>query len=252
MVNKSRMSKLNLQIKELDRIGQTMLDAARLKKFEIDRIAAAPQLFSNVIAKIEAEQRARQTKKLINISGFFHFQPRLMISATAILIIFIGGVIGWSQFGKVNQTVKTAHNSTLEIQKAKQSNEQLPIVLPEISNESPKIIKTSLVPAPTKTNRVKTATVKFSKVSPPKSRREQPQQKLNREIKETEGEFYAVGFTGNAVESTEEMHIVRAELTRSSLFALGVNLSLENETEKIKTDLLVGADGVARAIRLVN
>ncbi len=30
------------------------------------------------------------------------------------------------------------------------------------------------------------------------------------------------------------------------------NLPIENESEKIKTDLLVGADGVARAIRLVN
>jgi 2-polyprenyl-6-methoxyphenol hydroxylase-like FAD-dependent oxidoreductase len=31
-----------------------------------------------------------------------------------------------------------------------------------------------------------------------------------------------------------------------------VAVQTENESEKIKTDLLVGADGVARAIRVVN
>jgi hypothetical protein len=65
------------------------------------------------------------------------------------------------------------------------------------------------------------------------------------------GEFYAVTFAGSPGEAGEDLRIIRADLPRSSLFALGVNLPVENETTKIKTDLLVGADGVVRAIRLV-
>jgi hypothetical protein len=68
---------------------------------------------------------------------------------------------------------------------------------------------------------------------------------------ETEGEFYALAHAGNLGEAGEDLRIIRTELSRSSLFALGVNLPIENETEKIKTDLLVGADGVAKAIRFV-
>jgi hypothetical protein len=40
-------------------------------------------------------------------------------------------------------------------------------------------------------------------------------------------------------------------MSRARLLALGVAVQTENEIEKIKTDLLVGSDGVARAIRLV-
>ena len=64
------------------------------------------------------------------------------------------------------------------------------------------------------------------------------------------GEFYALTNAGN-LEDAAELKIIRTELSRASLFALGVNLPIENETEKFKTDLLVGSDGVARAIRFV-
>ena len=45
--------------------------------------------------------------------------------------------------------------------------------------------------------------------------------------------------------------IVRTEISRSSLFAMGVDLPLEGANEKIKTDLLVGPDGVVRGVRIV-
>jgi len=63
-------------------------------------------------------------------------------------------------------------------------------------------------------------------------------------------EFYPIGDAGDPRE-TAGGHIVRVEMPRSSLFALGVNVPLENDSETVKADLLVGADGVTRAIRVV-
>ena len=58
-------------------------------------------------------------------------------------------------------------------------------------------------------------------------------------------------FNANREFGNENLQIVKAELSQSELFALGINLQLENNFSKIKTELLIGEDGVARAIRVV-
>ena len=88
--------------------------------------------------------------------------------------------------------------------------------------------------------------------APARPRRPRPPNPSERKPKiETGAEnvFYPLTFARNSEE--EDLRIIRAELSPSSLFALGVNLPVENETARIKADLLVGADGVARAIRFV-
>ena len=57
---------------------------------------------------------------------------------------------------------------------------------------------------------------------------------------------YVAGAT--AMESGQ---VVRVMMTRSSLLAYGLPVNLERDDEKIKADLVVGDDGLARAIRFV-
>jgi hypothetical protein len=45
--------------------------------------------------------------------------------------------------------------------------------------------------------------------------------------------------------------IVRLDMPRASLVALGANIPIEGDRQTLKTDLLVGPDGVPKAIRLV-
>jgi hypothetical protein len=67
------------------------------------------------------------------------------------------------------------------------------------------------------------------------------------------GEFQAVTYTGKAAETGSSGQIVRVRLPRSSLFAMGIELPVENQsTDKIKADLLIGEDGVMKAVRIVN
>lgn len=69
---------------------------------------------------------------------------------------------------------------------------------------------------------------------------------------ESDGEFYPVAYSGDIDEAAAGGRVIRVDMDRSSLFALGVNLPLENDGETVKADLLVGRDGVTRAVRLVN
>jgi hypothetical protein len=67
---------------------------------------------------------------------------------------------------------------------------------------------------------------------------------------EPEGEFYAIDGVGN-IDRAAGGRIIRVDVARSSLFAMGMNVPLENESPVVKADLLVGPDGITRGIRVV-
>jgi hypothetical protein len=49
----------------------------------------------------------------------------------------------------------------------------------------------------------------------------------------------------------EAINLVRVELPRSSMIALGFAVSEEREAETVEADVMLGADGVARAVRFL-
>jgi hypothetical protein len=60
-----------------------------------------------------------------------------------------------------------------------------------------------------------------------------------------------LSFAGDLEETAAGGRIIRVDMSRSSLFAMGVDIPLENGREMVKTDLLIGSDGMARAVRIV-
>jgi hypothetical protein len=50
----------------------------------------------------------------------------------------------------------------------------------------------------------------------------------------------------------EPMDLVRVEMPRSSLIAFGFPVGVENASENIEADVLVGPDGLARAVRFLD
>jgi hypothetical protein len=55
----------------------------------------------------------------------------------------------------------------------------------------------------------------------------------------------------NSATAMDSGIVVRVEVSREKLAAMGLPLNLERADEKIKADIVLGDDGVARAIRLV-
>jgi len=72
----------------------------------------------------------------------------------------------------------------------------------------------------------------------------------NDETKEMVTEFVSVGY-GSALDLQDGGQLVRVELPRSALARFGLPVNMNRVDEKVKADVLVGADGLARAIRFV-
>ncbi len=53
-------------------------------------------------------------------------------------------------------------------------------------------------------------------------------------------------------ETTEFIQTVRVEISRSTLLMMGLPINIDRGDRMIKADLLIGEDGVARAVRLLN
>lgn len=70
------------------------------------------------------------------------------------------------------------------------------------------------------------------------------------ELKEITTAFVPLGY-GSALDLQDGGQMVRVELPRSVLARFGLPMNMNRANEKIKADVLVGADGLARAIRFV-
>ena len=56
---------------------------------------------------------------------------------------------------------------------------------------------------------------------------------------------------GRGLAAAESLQLVRVELPRSALVSFGLPMNVERADQRIKADVLVGNDGIARAIRFV-
>ena len=54
-----------------------------------------------------------------------------------------------------------------------------------------------------------------------------------------------------AIEADEEVNLVRLELPRSTMIALGFDVNDEDSSDSIAADVVLGSDGLARAVRFV-
>jgi hypothetical protein len=63
------------------------------------------------------------------------------------------------------------------------------------------------------------------------------------------GDFYPISYAGN--EALAGGRIIRVDLPRAQAFAMGIRVPLENDSDTVKADVIVGPDGVPRAVRLV-
>jgi hypothetical protein len=67
----------------------------------------------------------------------------------------------------------------------------------------------------------------------------------------SEGEFIRIPYTA-ALEPYERADIVRVELPVAALMATGLRIQTADASAKAQADLIVGEDGMARAIRLIS
>jgi hypothetical protein len=220
----------------IDSLATELLTSASLKQDDIEQIVSDRELFSSVRARVMADSITSY-----HSSGTFTFFQRTMILSAAAAVIVIA-VFGAMMFAKrpanptIVRSVPAPQNDQRFISTTKPPQVDLQsgnIDGPPPSEKMPHIERAMEYRPVTSERRVPTI-------------RQQP------EIEQQQRpEFYALAGLRPSEVASDGSRIIRVELPRASLVALGVNVPLDSDKQLIKTDLLVGPDGMPRAIRLV-
>src|SRR5262245_10519457 len=72
-----------------------------------------------------------------------------------------------------------------------------------------------------------------------------------KESADNAGEFFPLTFVAKSG-STEFVRTVRIEISRSTLLSMGLPVNIDRGEGMIKADIIIGEDGVARAVRIIN
>ena len=224
------------QNEKLDSLSIDLFRTTALTNAEIEQIIAGEELFSSVRAQIIADNVTR----LESTSTITFFQRSAILTAAAAIIVV--AVFGTMMVAKrTNQRPNVAaippvrsYDDTVV------SPVDLPISQPksEVSEERPTAVHI------VKAMDYRPVVSERRPYSPP------PQQQ--QELEDQPPQFFALAGLRPAEVAVDGSRIIRVELPRASLVTLGVNVPLDSDKQLIKTDLLVGPDGVPRAIRLVD
>ena len=211
--------------KKLDEIGKALVRSGATSSRDIEKIVANPALFDSIRQRIALESAKPVTKSSFLRPGFAGFASVALIVATAVAIVVFKSrsveVVVVTPTPDIPTTVETKRFT-----------------------EPDRIVDAGFRPVD---GRMKAERISTRSNSRAYSRPKQPAAQQAR----YEGDFYALSYAGDPNETERGGRIVRVDLPRSTLFAMGVDIPLENEADTIKADLLVGTDGVTRAIRVV-
>jgi hypothetical protein len=221
---------------------------ARLSDAEIDRIAQSPDLFSRIrsAAAAEAVEGAWSDSALAGpVSApqvrplFFGLRWQSAAAAFSVVLVFaaVAGLFAYVNRQYFVTDLAASMAAMAEAPPQISPDGSAPVFLEETGIEGIGPIEQRSL----QTRAGKTARPVKTKRSFGRARAED-QEKM--------GEFQAVTYAGESNERLDTDRVVRVELSRASLFAMGVNIPVENETEKVKADLLIGFDGMMKGVRV--
>lgn len=219
--------KRNIDNKTLDAIGRTAVRSSGIRVTELERVVSGPELYSLICKRIASGETTER-------SWFgSHVRQHVFAAAgAAILLMFVVGVAVLLRPAGSAPTLPQARGPA-----------RAPVVAPPV-----------FPPQGTNDGKLSAGGVTDHPVTAEKAVLRETVRSNRRSLPRPEplGEFYAVSFAGDPGETSAGTRVIRVELDRSALFALGANVPLENGDQMIKADLLVGKDGVTRGVRLVD
>lgn len=196
---------------------------------EMDSVAAPQRVESFLLAAFNEQLGSRNAPRASRLSY-------ASIAAAAVLLISLGvGLTAWnSQFTQQAQIpiIALADDPTVAIGTKQLDSMSGSKVNPEVlTSENPE----QLASAPRRIRRNKPATT-----APATSVAEQ----------EVATDFMPIGYL-NSASLQDGGSVVRVELPRSTIVSMGFAVNMDRYGERVKADVLMGADGLARAIRFV-
>jgi hypothetical protein len=227
--------------KKLENIGRGLLAAGALRESEIEKIAAREDLFSGVLARVKAAPAPVGAQPF----SFARFVRRHELAlGGALAAVLCVGVLGlYLQVRSDEISLREVPAPGVQPETARFDAPAQPVKHDIAPASAPDRVvdepEATAQPAPERT---------IYRQSRPSAQPRPQRASLN---ETTEPEFYPVTYAGDNGELTRGGRVIRVDVSRATLFAMGINVPLENESPTVKADLVIGPDGVTRAIRLV-
>src|SRR5688572_21598679 len=224
------MDRYEINSGELDKIGSKLIASSVLSESEIDKIAASPFLYAGVKARVASETTRQRLvfglgrRLAVGFGSLF-----ILMGIAALVLVLLRGEAPTIADRKVHVPVPQKQQSVSFSKSESGDMESLPGVV--MRDETP--VSRQFQNASYRKTDDRSSTRR--KLVP------KPQPDL---------EFYPLSYAGDPKENVSGGRVLQVELSRSSLFAMGFNIPIEDGAELVKADLLVGPDGVARGIRL--
>lgn len=198
---------------KVDSVGREVMAAARASEEEIAAVAASPELYGRVRARIESRRERPRTV----FYSMLATRRALGWSVIAVILFIVSlGVALWpraTEEPRVAQPFLPAPTTTA----------------PSEPGEKPGT-ETAAIPRP-----------KHS-VNVARRHRDQPREVVT--------DFFPLTYAADS-SSLEGGHLVRVRVPRSALLSMGLPANLDRAGEPVEADVFIGDDGLARAIRFI-
>ena len=229
------MKTQNSQNDKLDSLSTELFRSTALNEADIDLIISRDELFSSVRGRIIADNVSRIQST--NTITFFQ-RSAILTAAASVIVVAVFGTMMIAK--RPNQRINFA--SSVPPVRSYDDTVVRPIDLPMPPPKTETLDGRQAAAHIVKAMDYRPIVQERRPYNPP------PQQQ---QLEEQPPQFFALAGLRPSEVSVDGSRIIRVELPRASLVTLGVNVPLDSDKQLIKTDLLVGPDGVPRAIRLV-
>ncbi len=217
------MKKQHLTDEEIEQIMHKLLKAGTVQDEVVEKIITSPKLFDSIQNKINAEI---SETKITQHNRFWNWK---IVSFLGILSVLTAIIIFYN-FNAEEKALQVAASDfyrefKTQIPKAENKTIAPPKLINNINFTQRRVLRNPVV------NRAKPLQLK--------------------QIKSQENKFIPINFAEDLEIAKKDGSIIRVNLSRASLLALGVNLPAEDEKSSIKTEFLISSDGIPKGVRLV-
>jgi hypothetical protein len=241
------------QNERLERVAGEVLEAFKASEAEINAVAASRDLFKRVQARIAAEQERREEVSFIATSpspfaatrfswrAWFGLHPMgwsLAAAAVGLLLLIAVTVPRW---------VSNSHFESAKVALAEKTPAPAPTVASTPNAPTP---GPAAAESPRDGSEAGQPEIGSEHSQPTKPRRPVRQRVAEPDESEEVATNY-LPLTPTADAEGMSGQVVRIQLPRSALAQFGVAVSPERADELVKADVVLGDDGLARAIRLI-
>jgi len=234
-----------LSDEQLDKIAKNLLKDFALDDEMLDEIAESPKLWWSVKNQIEAEKMRREK------SWFFAFRPQMLAFGALAIVACFGLAALFLNSKDDSQSIAKENSVQKTIEQNIETPVNLAVVSPKNDFKNPQISKESNpVPAKISVKNIepKPKFVAKNQIDETSSKRVNNSSKvLPKTVEETKTDFIALSYAAN----TDSGQIVRVKVPSAMMVSLGVATNVEKESKLVSAEVIIGDDGLARAIRFI-